>query len=103
MNPVKLAFGVLAGVAVGAAIGTLYAPDKGSSTRKRISQKSEDFVGKLESKFNGVLDTINGKLDTITGKLGSVKRNVDRITETGKNYLDDGIAKAEEMTSRARM
>ena len=36
MSTGKLVVGVLAGVAVGALVGMLFAPDKGSETRKKI-------------------------------------------------------------------
>jgi gas vesicle protein len=43
MSSGKVLLGVLAGVAVGAALGVLFAPDKGWNTRKRISKKAEDL------------------------------------------------------------
>jgi len=47
--------GALAGVAVGALIGILFAPDKGSATRKKIIDKGEDYVDNLKEKINGIL------------------------------------------------
>ena len=38
MSTGKIVVGVLAGVAVGALLGVLFAPDKGSETRKKISK-----------------------------------------------------------------
>ena len=37
MSKTNVVIGVLAGVAVGALIGILFAPDKGSETRRKIS------------------------------------------------------------------
>ena len=55
----RIILGVLAGVAAGALIGILFAPDKGSSTRKKIVDKGEDYVDNLKEKINGIMH--NGK------------------------------------------
>ena len=44
MGSGKVLLGVLAGVAVGATLGILFAPDKGSETRKKISQTARHFL-----------------------------------------------------------
>lgn len=39
---------LLAGAAIGAVLGILFAPEKGSETRKKYSDKGEDLVADLE-------------------------------------------------------
>lgn len=65
MSSGKVLIGVLAGVALGAVAGILFAPDKGSSTRKKISEKKDKYVDELEEKFNGFVESITRKFETV--------------------------------------
>jgi gas vesicle protein len=51
----SIILGVLAGLAVGAIVGILIAPDKGSATRKKIIHKGETYVDNLKEKINSIL------------------------------------------------
>ena len=65
MSSGKVLLGVLAGVAAGATLGILFAPDKGSNTRKKISKKSDEYVDGLEDKFNEFIESLNKKYETV--------------------------------------
>lgn len=64
MSSGKAILGVLAGIAAGAALGILFAPEKGSNTRKNILKKGEDLANtlnkKLDEKFDEVMKAITG-------------------------------------------
>lgn len=51
MNSKQVLLGVMAGVVVGAALGILFAPDKGEGTRKKISKKGSDVMDSITKKF----------------------------------------------------
>ena len=65
MSSGKVLLGVLAGVAAGAMLGILFAPEKGSDTRKKISKKGEDYVDTLKEKFNVFLNNASDKFEKI--------------------------------------
>ncbi|TMI62748.1 MAG: YtxH domain-containing protein [Bacteroidetes bacterium] len=65
MSSGKLLLGVLAGVAVGATLGILFAPDKGTATRKKISKKGNDYAEALTDKFNDFIGSISQKFETV--------------------------------------
>lgn len=65
MSIEKILIGVLAGVATGAVLGILFAPDKGSTTRKRFSKKSYAYSDELEEKFNDLIDNITEQFQTV--------------------------------------
>jgi gas vesicle protein len=85
MGSGKVLLGVLAGVAVGATLGILFAPDKGSSTRKKISRKSDDYAEELEDKFNEFIEGI-------TRQFGEVKEEANRLAEEGKHKVEKVVA-----------
>jgi gas vesicle protein len=72
MKSGKVLLGVLAGVAVGAMLGIMFAPDKGWNTRKRISKKGEDLVEDLKEKFNEFLDNVSVKFDEAKEDLSDI-------------------------------
>ena len=61
MKTDKVILGVLGGLAAGAIMGILFAPDKGEKTRKKIKRKSNDYADDLKDKYETALDTISKK------------------------------------------
>lgn len=52
MSTSKLVLGTLAGLAIGGIAGILFAPAKGSTTRKQIKDKGDDYVDKVKAKYD---------------------------------------------------
>jgi gas vesicle protein len=70
-----------AGAAIGGVLGILFAPDKGSATREKISDKAKDvsdnikeYVSVSSEKLEKMKDALEAKLDKINQKI-SEKRN----------------------------
>ena len=58
METGKVVLGVLAGAAIGAALGILFAPEKGAVTRRNISNKKDDYLDDMEDKYNEFIRNI---------------------------------------------
>ena len=61
----KVITGIVVGAAVGAVIGVLYAPAKGSTTRKRIARRSTDYAEDVKEKFNESIDALTKGYDSV--------------------------------------
>jgi gas vesicle protein len=53
-NNSKILGALIIGAAVGAAIGILFAPDKGSETRKKINEEGKKMSDAIKDKFNKI-------------------------------------------------
>ncbi len=65
MSSGKLLLGVLGGVAAGALLGILFAPEKGSRTRRKVSKKGERYVEGLKEKFDEFLHSMTEKFEEV--------------------------------------
>ena len=64
MKQGQVVLGVLAGIATGAVLGILFAPEKGERTRRKILNKGEDLADELEDKFDNLVETITEKYES---------------------------------------
>jgi gas vesicle protein len=80
-NSGKIVAALIAGAAIGAAIGILFAPDKGSETRKKLSGSGEDFVETLKSKFGDMIDSVKKEVD-------SMKNGAEEFAEGASKTAD---------------
>ena len=81
MNSGRLLLGILAGVAAGALIGVLFAPDKGTETRKKISKKSRDFVDDVKNKYDDFVRGVNEKVDSVKHEAEYLKSKASKVSD----------------------
>lgn len=82
MSSGKVLLGLLAGVAAGALVGILFAPDKGSVTRDKMSKKVKNYGDGLKEKFNEFVDDISEKFEEIKEDVSEFKEPKKTKTES---------------------
>lgn len=63
MNSGKILSAFIIGAAVGATIGILFAPDKGSETRKKINEEGKKMSDAIKNKFHEMKEKMNARKD----------------------------------------
>jgi gas vesicle protein len=75
-NNAKILAALGAGLAAGAVLGVLFAPDKGTETRKKINEQGKKLAGAVKEKIRMGKEKINGLKEDIT----------ERIKETEEEF-----------------
>lgn len=90
-----LAIGILGGLAIGTALGILFAPAKGSETRKKIADKSTDLKdivvdssGKLTNKIAQTINELKRESQNLIGNKTEIVKdeiqNFDHLRDINK-------------------
>lgn len=107
MASTKSFFSILAGLAAGAAIGILYAPDKGWKTRARVKKAAEngyedlkdnlgDLGDKVEEKSAEAKESIKSIRETLREKGAEIKDGTRDLLLKQLERLENALKQAEE-------
>lgn len=107
MASTKSFLSILAGLAAGAAIGILYAPDKGWKTRARVKKAAAngyedlkenlgDLGTKVDEKTAEAKETIKNLRDTLREKSSEIKEGTRKLLVEQLERLENALKQAEE-------
>lgn len=84
---------ILTSAATAAIAGILFAPQKGSITRKKLSKQSRKIADTAS-------DTFKTSLDNITKQFKTIQREAEEGVEKGKEIKKEAVKKADEITDK---
>ncbi len=73
----KVLVALLAGLAAGAALGLLFAPEKGSETRDKLSQSLKDLGDSIKDKAADEINNLTSLKDKVVDSIKSKLRDVE--------------------------
>ncbi|PQJ77448.1 YtxH domain-containing protein [Polaribacter glomeratus] len=96
--------GLLAGTVIGATLGILFAPDKGTKTRRRISDEALSVKGRIvetASEFSDkVSSSVSSKKETLDAQLENVVSNVSHKAEDVISTLEKKLHELKEKNKK---
>jgi gas vesicle protein len=91
---------LLAGVAIGAGLGVLFAPKKGSDTRRELKEKIDEMLEKAKNiDKQEVKNNIENKISEIKKELEDLDK--EKVLKIAKQKAKDIEKKAEELVEYA--
>lgn len=79
----KVVIALLVGLAAGAALGVLFAPDAGSETRDKLSESLKDLGDSIKKTATNEINNLSGLKDKVLNNLKNKAKGVE------EEYQDD--------------
>ena len=87
----------LAGAAAGAVTGILFAPEKGSKTRKNIKKKTKQMGDEINENIEGRVNDLKGTMsefvEEITARFTELEEDIKKQAEEKKNEAAKTVEK----------
>lgn len=79
---------LITGAIVGVGVGMLFAPDKGTKTRKKIKDNFEETTDEALEKYNEIVNLLKGKA---AGAQVQLENSIEMMVSSGSHKADEVI------------
>lgn len=98
-NSSNTILGVLAGTIVGTTLGILFAPDKGSNTRQKITRETEAVKDRIANEAVSLQNKLN---TTLSSKKDTLDDQLELIVSDASHKAEDLITSLEKKLERLK-
>ena len=74
MKTLRIITTTLGATVMGIAIGVLFAPNKGSKTRQKLSRKSHEYADYLTDSFDDMIDFITDSVESVDNEIWNLTK-----------------------------
>ena len=86
MRSMKVLLGVMA---AGALMGVLFAPAKGSVTRKRIAHKANTFDNEIQNTVDELVDTMTQRIESVRDDVANLRKQLIQQQKNDRMSMND--------------
>jgi len=79
---------LITGAIVGVGVGMLFAPDKGTNTRKKIKDNFDETTDEALDKYNEIVNLLKGKA---AGAQAQLEDSIESMVSSGSHKADEVI------------
>jgi gas vesicle protein len=97
----KILAAMLAGLAAGVAIGILFAPDKGSDTRDKISDSLKDLGESIKGRAADEISNLNNFKEKVVDGIKSSLKSAEHDYSKTRHAVNSTLNQAEEALNKA--
>ncbi len=90
-NNAKTILALLTGAAAGAALGILFAPDKGSETRRKLTDSATKLADLVKEKAEGGINSISDLKDKVYEKAGEFAGKAQEMAGQPRNQHSEQV------------
>jgi gas vesicle protein len=91
MKTSRIILSTLLASTAGVAIGMLFAPQKGSKTRRQISEKNHEYSDYLADKFDDFVDAVSHPLESIEDETKRLARKANTSAKKVASEVNAGL------------
>ncbi len=91
MKTSRIIMSTLLASAAGVGIGMLFAPQKGSKTRKQISEKNHEYSDYLSDTYHEFVDSVSQPLESIQNETEKLAKKANKSVKKVTSEVNSGM------------